>query len=354
MRRVKLSRASIQKGMAAFLLAASVISLSACGTQTNSGAAGAAAGSEPSEQSAAEETTKVIRLGLTQFVEHPALDSVRQGIIDGLAEAGYKEGENLEIDYQNAHGETANTVTIAQKFAGDKKDLVVAIATPSAQAAAQAITDVPIVFSTVTDPVSAQLVQSLDKPGGNVTGTSDKVSMDQQLDLILQFVPELKQLGVVYTTSEVNAEVQVKELEEAAKARGIELVVSGISNSSEVQVGTQVILDKVQAILIPIDNTVVASVEGVLIAAQKASVPVFASDADTVKRGAVATHGINYYEMGVQTGQMAARVLNGENPAEMPVEVTKQTDLIVNETAAATFNLTIPEQVKQRAAEIVK
>ena len=350
MRRDKLSRDKLKKGLAAVLLAASLVSLAACGSQSNSGS-GSASAQQPAT---GESDDDVIRLGLTQFVEHPALDSVRKGILDGLADAGFTEGENLEVDYQNAHAEIANTVSIAQKFAGDKKDLVVAIATPSAQAVAKAITDVPIVFSTVTDPGSAQLVENLEKPGKNVTGTSDKVSMAQQLELIQQFVPDLKRLGVIYTTSEVNAEVQVKELEEAAKAKGIELIKSGISNSSEVQVGAQVILDKVQAILIPVDNTVVSSVEGVLIAAQKAKVPVFASDADTVKRGAVATHGINYYEMGVQTAQMAARILNGENPAEMPVEVTKKTDLIINETAAATFGLTIPDELKQSAAEIVK
>ncbi|UFJ39697.1 ABC transporter substrate-binding protein [Brevibacillus humidisoli] len=349
MRRDKLSRERLRKGLASVLLAVSMLSLAACGSQATE-PSGAPADQPP----ATADSDQVIQLGLTQFVEHPALDSVRKGILDGLAEAGYEEGKNLEVDYQNAHAEVANTVSIAQKFSGDKKDLVVAIATPSAQAVAKAITDVPIVFSTVTDPVSAQLVETLEKPGKNVTGTSDKVSMERQLDLIQQFVPELKQLGVVYTTSEVNAQVQVEELEKAAKEKGIELVKSGISNSSEVQVGTQVILDKVQAILIPVDNTVVSSVEGVLIAAQKANVPVFASDVDTVKRGAVATHGINYYEMGVQTAQMAARILDGAQAAETPVEVSKETDLYINETAAKTFGLTIPDELKQSAAEIVK
>ncbi|MBO8163362.1 MAG: ABC transporter substrate-binding protein [Brevibacillus sp.] len=337
------------KGLVSLFMAAAVAALAACGSQTSETAGGASP--QPPAESSGD---KVIELGLTQFVEHPALDSVRKGILDGLAEAGYQEGKNLKVDYQNAHAEMANTVSIAQKFAGDGKDLVVAIATPSAQAVAKAITDVPIVFSTVTDPVSAQLVESLEKPGKNVTGTSDKVSMEQQLELVRQFIPDLKQLGVIYTTSEVNAEVQVKELEEAARKKGIELVKSGISNSSEVQVGTQVILDKVQAILVTVDNTVVSSIEGVLIAAQKANVPVFASDVDTVKRGAVATHGINYYKMGVQTGEMAARILNGQPTAETPVEVSRETDLYINETAAQTFGLTIPDALRQQAAEIVK
>jgi putative ABC transport system substrate-binding protein len=323
-------------------------SLTACGSAGEQ----QTGGQQQAGTGAAEQ--KTFRIGITQFVEHPALDSVHKGIVDGLAAAGYQEGKNLQIDYQNAHGETANTLSIAQKFAGDKKDLVIAIATPSAQAAAKAIQDVPVVFSTVTDPISAQLVASLEKPDKNVTGTSDKVSMEQQLDLILQFIPDLKKLGVVYTTSEVNAEVQVKDLEETAKKKGIELVKAGISSQNEVQVGTQSLVGKAEAILIPIDNTVVSAFEGVLGVAEKAKIPVFASDIDTVKRGAVATYGIDYYKMGKQTGEMAARILGGQKVADNPVEVSKEADLYINEKAAGVFGLQISEELAKAAKELIK
>ncbi|NGQ95847.1 ABC transporter substrate-binding protein [Brevibacillus sp. SYP-B805] len=314
-------------------------------------------GNAPSQSAPAAapgQEAKTVKLGLTQFVEHPALDSVRKGILDALAEKGYQEGKNLQVDYQNAHGDMNNTVSIAQKFAGDKDDMVIAIATPSAQAVAKTIADVPVVFSTVTDPISAQLVSSLEKPDKNITGTSDKLSMEQQLTLIKKFLPNLKKLGVLYTTSEVNAEVQVKEMETAAAAQGVEVVKSGITNLSEVQLGAEALVGKAEAIFIPIDNTVVSAFEGVLGAAEKAKIPVFASDIDTVKRGAVATYGIDYYKMGRQTGEMAARILDGQKIADNPVEVSKETDLYINEKAAAAFGLSVSDELKQSAKEIFK
>ncbi|GED54472.1 MULTISPECIES: ABC transporter substrate-binding protein [Brevibacillus] len=330
-----------------FLLSACLFAgLTACGNQPEAASTGSATPAAGGEQ--------VVKLGLTQFVEHPALDAIRQGIVDGLKESGYEDGKNVELDYQNAHGDMNNTVSIAQKYAGDGKDLVIAIATPSAQAAAKAITDKPVVFSSVTDPLSAQLVSSLEKPDKNVTGTSDKVSMEQQLKLVKTFLPELKKLGVIYTTSEVNSEVQVKELEEAAKKEGIEVVKAGISQLSEVQLAAQGLAGKTDAMFIPIDNTVVSSFEAVLGAAEQNKIPVFASDTDTVKRGAVATYGIDYYQIGKQTGEMASRILKGQKVADTPVEVSKQADLYINEKAAETFGLTVPEALKSQAKEIVK
>lgn len=330
-----------------FVLSLSVIAiLAGCGGQAP---ASTTAASTPAPAAA---EAKTVKLGLTQFVEHPALDSVRKGILDALAEKGYQEGKNLQVDYQNAHGDMNNTVTIAQKYAGDKNDMVVAIATPSAQAVAKTIADAPVIFSTVTDPVSAQLVSSLEKPDKNITGTSDKVSMEQQLELIRKFLPNLKKLGVIYTTSEVNSGVQVTELEEAAKIKGIEMVKSGVTNLSEVQLGAGALVGKAEAIFIPIDNTVVSAFEAVLGVAEQGKIPVFASDLDTVKRGAVATYGIDYYKMGKQTGEMAARVLGGSAVADTPVEVSKETDLYINAKAAQTFGLTVNDELKKSAKEI--
>lgn len=339
-----------------FVMAALLsLTLAACGAGSNGGSQTAAQPQTPTQtETPAAGETKTVKLGLTQFVEHPALDSIRQGILDGLKESGYEDGKNLAVDYQNAHADMNNAVTIAQKYAGDHKDIVIAIATPSAQAAAKAITDKPVVFSAVTDPLSAQLVSSLEKPEGNVTGTSDKVSMEQQLELIKTFLPELKKLGVIYTTSEVNAEVQVKDLEEATKKAGVELVKAGTSQMSEIQIAAQGLVGKVDAIFIPIDNSVVSSFEAVLGAAEANKVPVFASDTDTVKRGAVATYGIDYYKMGVQTGEMAARVLKGQTVAETPVEISKIADLYINEAAVEKFGLTVTDALKQQAKELIK
>jgi putative ABC transport system substrate-binding protein len=178
--------------------------------------------------------------------------------------------------------------------------------------------------------------------------------MEKQLELIQKFIPNLKKLGVVYTTSEVNAEVQVKDLEETAKKKGIEVIKAGISSQNEVQVGAQSLAGKVEAILIPIDNTVVSAFEGVLGVAEKAKIPVFASDIDTVKRGAVATYGIDYYKMGKQTGEMAARILGGQKVADTPVEVSKETDLYINEKAAAAFGLQSSSELAKEAKELIK
>lgn len=336
------------KALGVFLSVSMMLTLAACG-------------SKPAEQQQAKpETTQVkstdktYTLGISQFVEHPALDAIEKGIVDGLADAGYQEGKNLKVDLQNANGDMNNTVSIAQKFVGDNKDLVVAIATPTAQAAAKARTDKPVIFSAVTDPVAAGLVASLDKPDKNVTGTSDKLSMKKQLELIQGFMPNIKKLGVLYTTSEVNSGVQVQELEVAAKEKGIEIVKAGISTGSEVQLATQSLVGKAEAVLIPVDNTVVSAVEGVLMAAETAKLPVFASDTDTVKRGAIATYGIDYYKIGKQTGEMAARIFDGQPVSQNPVEVSKEADLYINEQAAAKFGLSIPEDLKKAAKEIVK
>ncbi|MFF0825351.1 ABC transporter substrate binding protein [Brevibacillus sp. NPDC003359] len=334
----------MRRAVSMVLTALLAFSLAACGNETGG----------KTETAATTGQGQTVKLGLTQFVEHPALDAIHKGVLDGLKDAGYEEGKNLEVDSQNAHGDMNNTVSIAQKYAGDKKDIVVAIATPSAQAAAKAIADNPVIFSSVTDPLSAQLVGSLEKPDKNVTGTSDKVSMEQQLKLVKAFLPELKKLGVIYTTSEINSEVQVKELEDAAQKEGVEIIKAGISQLSEVQLAAQGLTSKADAIIIPIDNTVVSSFEAVLGAAEENKIPVFASDTDTVKRGAVATYGIDYYQIGKQTGDMAARILKGHSVADTPVEISKQADLYINETAAAKFGLTISEALKQQAKDIIK
>ncbi|MBP1930489.1 ABC transporter substrate-binding protein [Ammoniphilus resinae] len=305
------------------------------------------------EQPVKQEEQKTITLGITQIVEHPALDSVRKGIVDALADKGFKDGENLNVDLQNAQGDMNNAISIAQKFTADQKDMIVAIATPTAQAAAKATKDIPIVFATVTDPVAAGLVEALDKPGDNITGTSDQLPMAMQVDLIKKFIPGVKKIGVIYSSSEVNSEVQVKDIEASAKERNIGVEKVGITKASEVQSGAEALAGKVDAILIPVDNTVVSAMEGVVTTALKAKLPVFASDTDSVKRGAVATYGIDYYKMGYQTGEMAARILKGEATTANPVEVTKDADLTINLDSAKAFGLQVSDELKKSAKEVI-
>jgi putative tryptophan/tyrosine transport system substrate-binding protein len=315
---------------------------------------GAGCSNTAKQTTASAPAKKVVSLGITQIVEHPALDSVRKGILDGLAEKGFKQGDNLKVDLQNAQGDMNNAMTIANNFVSDKKDMIVAIATPTAQAAAQATKDIPIVFATVTDPVAAGLVKALDKPGKNITGTSDQLPMTLQVNLIKKFIPSVKKIGVIYSTSEVNSGVQVKAIEEAAAKSGIQVDKVGITRAAEVQAGAESLVGKVDAILIPVDNTVVSAVEGILTVAKKVKLPVFASDTDTVKRGAVGTYGIDYYKMGVQTGEMAARILSGQKTTDNPVEVTKQADLTINVKAAKSFGLTIPDDLNKQAKTLIE
>ncbi|WP_286883646.1 ABC transporter substrate-binding protein [Aneurinibacillus sp. UBA3580] len=327
------------------LLVAMLLALAGCGQATKTESV-----QQKAEQASPE---KKVKVGITQIAEHPALDSIRKGIIDQLAEEGFKDGETMQLEYLNAQNDMNNVATIAQQMVADKKDLIIPITTPSAQAVAQQAKEIPVVFSAVTDPVAAKIVPALDKPAENITGTSDVSPMDKQVQLVKEFIPSLKKLGVIYNTGEVNAEVQVGMIEEAAKALGVTVEKAGVSSSNEVKQRTESIVGKVDAILIPVDNTVVSSFEALLTAAKASKVPVFASDSDTVKRGAVATYGIDYYKLGRQTGVMASRVLKGEKPGSMPVETLKDVQLVMNEAAAKNFGLSVPDELKANA-QVVK
>lgn len=327
------------------LLAVVMLALAGCGQNAKQEAAQPKAGQASPD--------KKVKVGITQIVEHPALDSIRKGIVDQLADEGFKDKETMELEYLNAQNDMNNVATIAQQMVADKKDIIIPITTPSAQAVAQKAKDIPVVFSAVTDPVAAKIVPALEKPAEYVTGTSDVSPMDKQVQLVKEFVPSLKTLGVIYNTGEVNAEVQVGMIEEAAKALGIKVEKAGVSSSNEVKQRAESIVGKVDAILIPVDNMVVSSFEALLTVAKASKIPVFASDSDTVKRGAVATYGIDYYKLGRQTGVMAARVLKGEKPGSIPVETLKDVQLIVNEAAAKAAGLSVPDKLKADA-EVIK
>ncbi len=284
-----------------------------------------------------------IHIGVIQLVEHVALDSNYKGFVDGLAEAGYVDGENIVIDYQNAQGEQANCVTIAQKLVNDKVDMVFAIATPAAQAVANLTKDIPILISSVTDPESAKLVKSNAKPMTNVTGTSDLTPVSSQIRLLKQILPSAKKVGLMYCSSEQNSIFQINLAKEACAKNALEYVEGSVSNSNEIQQVTQSLVGKVDAIYLPTDNMLAAGMATVAMVANANKIPTICGEEGMVNAGGFVTYGINYYELGKQTAKMAVKILrDGAKPADMPIEYLDKCDLAVNEKTAAEIGLTLP------------
>ena len=293
-------------------------------------------------------------VAVTAIVEHPALDSIRDGVKAQLAAAGYEEGKNLKWQYQSAQGNTGTAAQIARKFIGDKPDAIVAIATPSAQAVVAATKSVPVVFSAVTDPVAAKLVKNWEPSHTNVTGVSDLLALDKQMDLVRQVVPGAKRVGMVYNPGEANSVVVVKELKELLPKLGMTLVEASAPRSVDVGSAARSLVGKVDVIYTNTDNNVVSAYEALVKVGQEAKLPLVASDTDSVKRGAIAAFGINYRDLGEQTGRMVVRILKGEKPGDIPVTVAKGTDLVVNKKEAAKIGLELPESVLSRATKVIE
>lgn len=323
--------------------------LSACGSAQTTGTNGNSSASQGNET--ASSTQKTFKIGITQIVSHPALDSARQGFIDALKKNGYEEGKNVTFDMQNAEGSQDTAKSIADKFVSNKVDLILAIATPTAQAAAQTTKDIPILITAVTDPVDAGLVASMDKPGGNVTGTTDMNPVKEQIQLVTRLTNG-KRLGILYNSGESNSVVQVKMAKEAAQEFGLTVEEAGVTNSSEVKAAAESLAAKVDAFYVPTDNTVVSALESVIGVAEAKKIPLVVGEGDSVKRGGLITYGIDYYQLGYQTGEMAVKILKGEaKPADMPVESQKNLKLYVNETEAKKIGITIPQDLLDKADE---
>ena len=287
---------------------------------------------------------ETVKIGITQIVTHPSLDASRDGFKAALADAGY----TVEYNEQNAQGDQSTAASIAGTFASADLDLILAIATPTAQSVVQAVTDTPILFTAVTDPVSADLVESLEAPGGNATGTSDANPVKEQLALIKRLDPEAKTVGIVYSSGEVNSEVQVEWAKEAAVELGLEIKEAAVSTSAEVQQAAESL--DVDAFYVPTDNNVVSALESIIQVAETKKILTIAAEGDSVARGTVATYGISYYDLGYQTGEMAVKILKGEaEPASMPVETQTDLQLYLNKGAAARMGVTIPEDLLAEA-----
>ena len=273
---------------------------------------------------------KNIEIGVTQIMEHPALDSARVGFEKALKDNGYGD---VKIDYQNAQGDFGTAQMIANSFAQGKKDLIYAISTPSAQAAYNVTKKIPIVITAVTDVKAAGLV------GDNITGTSDATSIYKQLETITEILPNAKKVGIIYNTSEQNSQVQVASAKEESKKLGLEIIETGVTNVNDMAMGLDSLLDKVDVLYTPTDNLVVSATPLVLDKANRKNVPVVGCIEDQVAQGALITDTIDYEKLGYQTGEMAIRVLKGEEPKNMPVETLKNTQLIVNKKAAEKYGI---------------
>ena len=341
--------------MVIFVLA---LSLTACGTsktgklESKSDSSSTNSSSGNGDGNSSRDSGNVIEIGIVQIVEHPSLNTIREAFISHLAENGYVDGKNIRIDYQNAQNEQTNLNTICQKFKSDKKDLVIAIATPSAMAAAGVLTDIPVLFSACTDPVGSGLVTSLEKPGGNVTGTSDAVSASKIMELAKRITPGIKTIGALYNSSESNSIAVINELKEYAAENGMEVIEGTVTNTSEVQQVTQSLASKVDAIFSPIDNTIAAAMPIVSQVAENAKVPVYVGADSMVADGGLATYGINYIELGKETADMAIEILNGGNPGEMPVRTISEVEIYVNKKTADAIGITLPEDVLSEAAQV--
>lgn len=296
---------------------------------------------------------KPVYVATTAIVEHPALDAVRDGVKQTLNDNGYS-GAKLKFTYESAQGKPDIAAQIARKMVGDAPDIIVAIATPSAQAAVTASSSIPIVFSAVTDPLAAKLVPSLKQPGGNVTGLSDMANLKEHLELIKAFLPDLKTVGIPYNPGETNSVSMLASMKIEAAKMGIKIVEAAAPKSSDVMIATKQLVGKVDAIYCPIDNTIISAVESVVKVGIDAQIPVFAGDTDTVARGAVAAVGYDYFDLGRQTGDIVVRILKGEKPGSIDVKMAKGTNLYVNPKMASMMGTKIPAEVLARATKIIK
>lgn len=326
---------------------AATLSLAACsggGQNASTQSEGAQSAAQSSDASASGGSGQSFKIGITQILSHPSLDRARDGFKQAFTDAGI----DVTYDEKNANGDQSTAASIAGTFASGNDDLILAIATPTAQAAAQAISDKPIVFTAVTDPVDAGLVASLQAPGGNITGTTDANPVEKQLQLIKDLVPGAKTIGIVYSPGEANSVVQVKWAKTAADKLGLEIVEAPAVTSADVLQATESL--DVDAIYVPTDNVVVSALETVLQVGEQKKIPVFGAEGDSVARGTVATYGLDYFQLGYQTGQMAIKILTeGADPATMPVETISEPSLYINKGAAERMGVTIPADLLAQA-----
>lgn len=303
----------------------------------------------------ASEEPEAVTVGISQFAEHGSLDNCREGFLQGLEEAGYVEGENLTVIYENAQSDTGTAATISDSFVSQGVDLVCAIATPTAMSAYNSCmdTEIPVIYTAVSDPLSAGLIDEEGANVGNITGTCDQLPVKEQLEMIRELMPDAKTVGILYTTSEANSISTIETYKELAGDYGFEIVDTGISTIADVELAAQDLAGKVDCISNLTDNTVVSALQTVLAVANDAGIPVFGSEIEQVRNGCMAAMGLDYVQLGRQTGAMAAKVLKGEATAEeLPYETIEGASLYVNTEAASNLGYEFSEETLDSAEEI--
>lgn len=320
-------------GIAAVLAAAALIS-GGCGGQS-SGQSGDASGK--------------IKIGVVQIVQHGSLDEANKGFVDALKERGYGP-DKVEIDQENAQGDQSNLKTIVSRFKAEKPKLICAIATPAAQAAANEIKDIPIVGTAITDYTSAKLVQNDERPGGNVTGVSDFASMDAQMELAAKLIPQAKNVGLIYCSSEVNSEVQTNQMKDYCKKHGLSVEERTVNNVNDIQQVAESLVGKVDYIYVPTDNTLASSIPTLMKITDANKIPVIVGADIMAKDGALAALSVDYYRLGKQTGELAADILDGKvKPETSPIQHQKDYTIVINKQDAEILGIQIPEEIAKKA-----
>ena len=342
-----------KKVLAGIMTTAMIMAMmTGCGSSDTAKDTQASTGSETSADSSAAESDYTI--GISQFAEHGSLDNCREGFLEGLKSAGIEEGVNLTVEYQNSQADTGTASTIADNFVSKNVDLICAIATPSAMSAYNSCLDseIPVVYTAVSDPVGAGLADEEGNSVGNITGTSDKLPVEEQLKMIRDLMPDAKKIGILYTTSEANSCSTIEEYKKLAGDYDFEIVDTGINTSADVEIAAADLVTKVDCLCNLTDNTVVNALQTVLDKANGANIPVFGSEIEQVKSGCVASMGIDYYQLGIETGKMAAKILKGEEKAsDTPYITASKAQLYVNTAAADKIGMKLDADYIKDAAE---
>lgn len=297
---------------------------------------------------------KEVKVGVLQLLSHPALDQIYKGLEEGLAKEGYEVGKNVKIDLQNAQGDQSNLASMGQKLVSDNNDILVGITTPATLSLSNATKDKPIVMAGITYPVEAGLIKSEDNPGNNITGVSDRTPIKQQLEIMKQVLPSMKKVGILYTASEDNSVKQAQEAEKLAKELGLEVKVSTVANTNDIQQVTEALAADTDAIFVPIDNTIASAMATVVKVTDTKKVPVFPSADTMVADGGLLGIGVDQYQIGVETAKVVAKVLKGGDTKTMPIVLANEGVIYLNEAKAAQLGIEIPKDIKDKAKVVDK
>ncbi|HEM2960599.1 TPA: ABC transporter substrate-binding protein [Streptococcus suis] len=306
------------------------------------------------EQNNSTNSTEKVKIGVLQFVTHDSLDEIYKGIKAGLEEGGYTTTDNLEIDFMNAEGDQSQVQTMSKKLVDNGNELLIGIATPAAQSLANATTELPIIMGAVTDPVGANLVMDLKNPGGNITGVSDQTPVADAVSLIKEITPDAKTIGVLYSSNEDNSKIQVAEFKAAAEEAGYTVLEYAVASSNEIAATVEVASSKADVLFTPVDNTVASAFSTVVSVANKTKTPIFTSVEDMVEGGGIASVTLSQYDLGVATGKMAAKILDGANPADTPVQIFNEGTVVVNQKVAKELGITLSDDVISKASKVIE